>query len=84
MAVLEQYLCRFGRPLEFYTDKAEYLSHHAETRTHPARGRAFADRHRSDALCRNSASAGLPRILLKPKDGWSASFRNGSRSFGES
>ncbi len=36
MAVLEQYLCRFGRPLEFYTDKAS-IFHTTPKKNHPAR-----------------------------------------------
>jgi hypothetical protein len=36
MAVLEQYLRRFGRPLEFYTDKAS-IFHTTPKKNHPAR-----------------------------------------------
>jgi len=37
MAVLEQYLRRFGRPLEFYTDKAS-IFHTTPKKNHPVRG----------------------------------------------
>jgi transposase len=36
MAVLEQYLCRYGRPLDFYTDKAS-IFHTTAKKNHPAR-----------------------------------------------
>ena len=51
MAVLEAYLKRFGRPLEFYTDKASHF-HTTEKKNHPVReeplpptqiGRALAE-----------------------------------------
>lgn len=51
MAVLEQYLKRFGRPLEFYTDKASHF-HTTAKKNHPVReeplpptqiGRALAE-----------------------------------------
>jgi transposase len=35
MAVLEQYVCRFGRPLEFYTDKASHFTSTPKTGRDP-------------------------------------------------
>ena len=72
MAVLEQYLCRFGRPLEFYTESDHYLSHHAEKEP-SGTGRAFAtdtDRTRS---------AGTRHRL--DCRAFSSSQRTGGRSF---
>jgi transposase len=66
LAVLEQYLRLYGRPLEFYTDKAEYLPDHAEEEPRAARRAASADADRAGV---KRARRGLDRGALTASEG---------------